>query len=212
MTGENFVGSKNNAMKKIVLATSNRGKLAEMQPLLAGIGFELVTQGSLGVQDAIEDGHTFVENALIKARHAATVTGLPAIADDSGLIVDALDGAPGLISAHYAGVHGDADGNIAKVLAELQGVEDERRTARFISVIVLLRHPFDPQPIVVEGLWEGRVLHAPRGGGGFGYNPIFLDPASGQSAAEMTDEARNRVSHRGKSLAMLREKLSTLAW
>ncbi len=200
---------RKSAMNKIVLATSNRGKLAEMQPLLAGIGMELVTQGSLGVQDAIEDGHTFVENALIKARHAATVTGLPAIADDSGLIVDALGGAPGLISAHYAGVHGDAEGNIAKVLAELRDVPDERRSARFISVIVLLRHPLDPQPIIAEGLWEGRVLHAPRGNGGFGYNPIFLDPASGLSAAEMTDAARNLVSHRAKSLATLRARLAS---
>jgi XTP/dITP diphosphohydrolase len=210
MTGNSFVGkTKIITMKKIVLATSNRGKLAEMKPLLAGIGVELVTQGSLGVQDAIEDGHTFVENALIKARHAATVTGLPAIADDSGLIVDALDGAPGLISAHYAGVHGDAEGNIARVLAELRDVPDARRSARFISVIVLLRHPLDPQPIIVEGLWEGRVLHAPRGDGGFGYNPIFLDPASGLSAAEMSDEARNLVSHRGQSLTALRARLAS---
>lgn len=192
---------------KIVLATSNRGKLAEMQPLLADAGFTLVTQGELGVSDAIENGRTFVENALIKARHAAAVTGLPAIADDSGLIVDALNGAPGLISAHYAGVHGDAEGNIRKLLAELQGVPVERRTARFYSLIVLLRHADDPQPLIAEGIWPGRILEAPRGAGGFGYDPIFLDSESGLSAAELAPEMKNRISHRGRALASLRRQL-----
>jgi len=196
-------------MKKIVLATSNRGKLAEMQPLLADIGFELVTQGELGVQDAIEDGHSFVENALIKARHAAAITGLPAIADDSGLIVDALGGAPGLLSAHYAGVHGDAAGNIRKLLSELVDVSPERRSARFISVIVLLRHARDEQPVIVEGLWEGRVLDAPRGDGGFGYDPVFFDPVLGRGAGELPPELKNQVSHRAKALAALREKLAS---
>lgn len=198
-------------MKRVVLATSNRGKLAEMQPLLADAGFELVTQGELGVLDAIEDGHSFVENALIKARHAATVTGLPAIADDSGLIVDALGGAPGLISAHYAGTHGDAAGNIGKLLAELAEVPEARRTARFISVIVFLRHARDEQPLIVEGLWEGRVLDAPRGDGGFGYDPVFFDPVLGQGAAELPADLKNRVSHRGKALAALRARLASMA-
>jgi len=198
-------------MKKIVLATSNRGKLAEMQPLLADAGFELVTQGELGVPDAIEDGYTFIENALIKARHAAAMTGLPALADDSGLIVDALHGAPGLISAHYAGVHGDAAGNIRKLLAELRGIPEAQRGARFISVIVLLRHPHDPQPLIAEGLWEGRVLETPRGDGGFGYDPVFFDPALGLTAAQLPAEVKNRVSHRGRALALLREKLAALA-
>lgn len=198
-------------MKKIVLATSNRGKLAEMQPLLADAGFELVTQGELGVPDAIEDGYTFIENALIKARHAAAMTGLPALADDSGLIVDALHGAPGLISAHYAGVHGDAVANIRKLLAELRGIPEAQRGARFISVIVLLRHPHDPQPLIAEGLWEGRVLETPRGDGGFGYDPVFFDPALGLTAAQLPAEVKNRVSHRGRALALLREKLAALA-
>ena len=198
-------------MKKIVLATSNRGKLAEMQPLLADAGFELVTQGELGVPDAIEDGYTFIENALIKARHAAAMTGLPALADDSGLIVDALQGAPGLISAHYAGVHGDAVANIRKLLAELRGIPEAQRGARFISVIVLLRHPHDPQPLIAEGLWEGRVLETPRGDGGFGYDPVFFDPALGLTAAQLPAEVKNRVSHRGRALALLREKLAALA-
>jgi len=195
-------------MKKIVLATSNRGKLAEMQPLLVDAGFTLVTQGELGVTDAIENGHTFVENALIKARHAATVTGLPAIADDSGLIVDALNGAPGLISAHYAGVHGDAAGNIRKLLEELTDVPEEKRTARFYSLIVLLGHADDPQPLIAEGIWQGRILEAPRGVGGFGYDPIFFDPELGLGAAELAPDVKNRVSHRGRALAQLCEKLA----
>jgi XTP/dITP diphosphohydrolase len=195
-------------MKKLVLATSNRGKLAEMQPLLADAGFTLVTQGELGVSDAIEDGRTFVENALIKARHAAAATGLPAIADDSGLIVDALNGAPGLVSAHYAGVHGDAAGNIRKLLSELAGVPEEARTARFYSLIVLLRHADDPQPLIAEGIWPGRILEAPRGSGGFGYDPVFFDPGLAMSAAELDPEVKNRVSHRGRALAQLREQLA----
>ena len=194
-------------MKTIVLASSNRGKLIEIQQVLTGLGLTLVSQGELGVDDAIEDGHTFIENALIKARHACAVTGLPALADDSGLIVDALNGAPGLISAHYAGVHGDAGGNIRKVLAELASVPKARRTARFHSTIVLLRHANDPQPLIAEGSWEGRILEAPGGDGGFGYDPIFFDPALGACAAELPPETKNRVSHRGQALAKLRERL-----
>ena len=194
-------------MKTIVLASSNRGKLAEIQQVLAGSGLKLVSQGELGVHDAIEDGRTFVENALIKARHACAATGLPALADDSGLIVDALDGAPGLISAHYAGVHGDSAGNIRKLLAALAGVPEEERTARFYSIIVLLRSAEDPQPLIAEGIWEGRILDAPRGSGGFGYDPVFYDPALRAGAAELTPELKNRVSHRGQALARLRERL-----
>lgn len=178
--------------------------------MLADTGFTLITQGELGVSDAIESGRTFVENALIKARHATTVTGLPAIADDSGLIVDALNGAPGLISAHYAGVHGDAAGNIRKLLGELIDVPEEKRTARFYSLIVLLRHADDPQPLIAEGVWHGRILDAPRGDGGFGYDPIFFDPELGISAAELAPEVKNRVSHRGRALLRLREKLDEL--
>ncbi len=194
-------------MKKIVLATSNRGKLAEMQPILADTGLTLVAQSELGVNDAIEDGRTFIENALIKARHAAAITGLPALADDSGLIVDALHGAPGLISAHYAGVHGDAAGNIAKLLRELSGIPEQQRSARFYSLIVLLRHADDPQPLIAEGLWEGRILDAPRGKEGFGYDPVFFDPVLGMGAAELAADIKNRVSHRGRALAILRERL-----
>jgi XTP/dITP diphosphohydrolase len=133
---------------------------------------------------------------------------LPAIADDSGLIVDALNGAPGLISAHYAGAHGDADGNIRKLLDELAGVPEEKRTARFYSLIVLLRHADDPQPLIAEGVWHGRILEAPRGENGFGYDPIFFDLELGLGAAELAPDVKNRVSHRGRALAQLREKLA----
>jgi XTP/dITP diphosphohydrolase len=197
-------------MPRLVLASSNPGKLGELRPLLEGCGLELVAQSELGVQDAIEDGLTFVENAVIKARHACRQTGLPALADDSGIVVDALGGAPGLISAHYAGVHGDGPGNIARVLRELDGVPEPRRTARFHCTLVLLRHAEDPQPIIAEGSWEGRILLAPRGTGGFGYDPIFFDPALGAGAGELPAELKNRVSHRGRALAVLRERLAGL--
>jgi len=195
-------------MKKLVLATSNRGKVTEMQPLLSYIGYTIVTQTELGVSDAIEDGHTFVENALIKARHASAATGLPAIADDSGLIIDALDGAPGLISAHYAGVHGDAKGNIAKVLAEMDGVPKQLRSARFYSLIVMLKHAEDPQPLIAEGIWEGEILEAPCGENGFGYDPIFYVPEYRSSAAQLPADIKNVVSHRGRALLKLRELLN----
>jgi XTP/dITP diphosphohydrolase len=196
-------------VNKIVLASSNRGKLAEIQHVLSASGFTLVTQAELGVSDAIEDGKTFIENALIKARHACTKTGLPALADDSGLIVDALHGAPGLISAHYAGVHGDAEGNIRKLLAAMNGIPESSRTARFYSTIVLLRHADDPQPLISEGVWQGRILDAPRGVGGFGYDPIFFDPALQACAAELPPEIKNQVSHRGQALAQLKLRLAS---
>ena len=197
-------------MRRLVLASSNTGKLGELRPLLADTGLELVAQSELGVRDAIEDGLTFVENALIKARHACRQTGLPALADDSGIVVDALGGAPGLISAHYAGVHGDGPGNIARVLRELEGVPPERRTARFHCTLVLLRHAEDPQPVIAEGSWEGTILSAPRGDGGFGYDPLFFDPVLQAGAGELPPEVKNRVSHRGRALAVLRERLAGL--
>ncbi len=195
---------------KLVVATGNKGKLAEIRDVLADSGIELVAQGDLGIADADETGTTFVENALLKAKQAARIAGGPALADDSGLIVDALDGRPGLVSAHYAGVHGDHVRNIAKVLAELEGVPDERRTARFYSVIVVLRHAGDPQPLIAEGVWHGCILAAPRGSGGFGYDPIFLDPVRGMSAAELDAATKNRVSHRGLALASLKSRLHEL--
>jgi XTP/dITP diphosphohydrolase len=193
-------------MRRLVVATGNPGKLAEFRDLLAGDDLTLVSQRELGIEDPPETGTTFVENAIIKARHAARASGLPALADDSGLVVDALGGAPGLISAHYGGVHGDAARNIARLLAELAGVPEERRTARFVSVIVLLRHADDPAPCIGEGTWEGRVLEAPRGAGGFGYDPVFLDPEHGCAAAELPAALKNRISHRGRALAALRAR------
>ncbi|KFL35836.1 RdgB/HAM1 family non-canonical purine NTP pyrophosphatase [Arenimonas donghaensis] len=195
-------------MPQLVLATSNPGKLAELRPLLAEFGHALVTQGELGVDDAVEDGKTFLENALIKARHACLATGLPALADDSGLVVPALGGAPGIHSARYAGKHGDSAGNIAKLLEAMHELRDEQREAHFSCVLVLLRHADDPEPLVAQGRWFGRILPAPRGGAGFGYDPVFLDPASGRTAAELDAATKNRTSHRGQAIARLRELLA----
>ena len=191
---------------KLVLASSNAGKLAELRELL-GERFELHLQSEFGVEDAEETGLSFVENAILKARHASRATGLPALGDDSGLCVDALHGAPGLYSARYAGTHGDSDANIDKLLREIDGIEDPARTARFVCVLALVRHADDPMPLVAEGRWEGRVLRARRGGNGFGYDPVFFSPVHGCSAAELPADVKNRDSHRGQALAALRERL-----
>jgi len=195
-------------MSTLVLASGNAGKLVELRAMLDGLGFAIVPQRELGVDDVPETGTTFVENALIKARHASKVTGLPALADDSGLIVDALDGAPGLYSARYAGSPTDDAANNAKLLQALDGLPDTQRSARFYAVIVLLRHADDPQPLIAEGSWEGRILDAPRGVNGFGYNPVFLDPVHGLTAAEMEPAQKNRISHRAQALQALRARLS----
>lgn len=196
------------ARVKLVVASSNAGKLAEFRDLLGDAGYEFVTQGELGVDDVEETGLTFVENALLKARNAARASGLPALADDSGLCVDALGGAPGLYSARYAGNHGDAQANIAKLLDAMKDVPRAQRTAHFHAVIVLLRHADDPQPVIAEGRWSGLILEAPRGHGGFGYDPVFLDPENNLSAAEFEPAIKNRLSHRGRALAALRQKLA----
>lgn len=197
---------------KLVLASGNSGKLAELRDLLGDAGVELHAQSEFGVDDVEETGQTFVENALLKARHAARATGLPALGDDSGLCVDALGGGPGLYSARYAGSHGDSAANIAKLLDALRDVPEAQRSARFVSVLAFLRHADDPQPLIAEGVWEGRILTAPRGGGGFGYDPVFFDPdlfgpGRGMGAAELDAALKSRISHRGRALAMLREKL-----
>jgi XTP/dITP diphosphohydrolase len=194
---------------KLVLASSNAGKLAELRELL-GDGFELHAQSGFGVGDADETGLSFVENAILKARHASRATGLPALGDDSGLCVDALHGAPGLYSARYAGEHGNNEANIDRLLRELDSVEDARRTARFVCVLALVRHADDPMPLIAEGLWEGRILHERRGTNGFGYDPVFFSPAHGCSAAELPADVKNRDSHRGLALAKLRNKLAHL--
>ena len=192
---------------RIVLASNNLGKLAEMRAILADLDIELIAQPELDIADIEETGTTFVENALLKARHAARASGLPALGDDSGLCVDALGGAPGLYSARYAGSHGDATANIAKLLDALRDVPPEARTAHFHCTIVLLRSTDDPAPMIAEGRWQGRVLDAPRGDGGFGYDPVFLDPSLGLGAAELDAATKNRISHRGLALAHLRSLL-----
>ena len=191
---------------KLVLASSNGGKLAELRDLL-GAGFDLHVQSEFGVADADETGLSFVENAILKARHAAAATGLPSLGDDSGLCVDALHGAPGLYSARYAGTHGNDEANIDKLLHDLDGVDDARRDARFVCVLALVRDASDPQPLIAEGTWHGRILHARRGSNGFGYDPVFFSPAHGCSAAELASEVKNRDSHRGQALAKLRAAL-----
>ena len=194
---------------RLVLASSNRGKLVEIGEVLSGLEIELIPQVDLGIGDADETASTFVENALLKARHAARMSGLPALGDDSGICVDALGGAPGLYSARYAGTHGDAQANIGKLLRELHGVPEARRTAHFYCIIVVLRSTDDPMPLIAEGRWDGSILEAPRGNGGFGYDPVFYDPELHIGAAELDAPIKNRVSHRGRALARMRELLSS---
>ncbi|KGA03193.1 nucleoside-triphosphate diphosphatase [Cobetia amphilecti] len=195
----------------LVLASGNAGKLREFSHLLAPLGIEPMPQGQLGVSDAEETGLTFVENALIKARHAAQVTGLPALADDSGIEVDALGGEPGIYSARFAARRqqgsGDGDNNAA-LLAALEGVPEQARTARYWCVLVYLRHAADPVPIIVQASWEGRVLDAPQGEGGFGYDPLFWLPEHGMTAAALDAETKNRLSHRGRAMQQLLEALA----
>lgn len=197
-------------MARIVLASSNRGKLAEFGELFADSNFEVIAQGSLGVEDAEETGLTFVENALLKARNAARVTGLPALADDSGLCVDYLRNAPGLYSARYSGGHGDDAANNTKLLHELEGVPTPQRGAFFICILALLQHADDPAPLIAEARWHGHILHAPRGTNGFGYNPVFLPDGQTASVAELDTATKNRLSHRGQALAQLHARLIEL--
>ncbi|MCC9001593.1 MAG: XTP/dITP diphosphatase [Candidatus Competibacter sp.] len=194
-------------MRKIVLATANPGKLRELQAVLAGLDFEIVPQSAFGVPEVEETGLTFIENALLKARNAAFYTGLPALADDSGLAVDALGGVPGIYSARYAGAGAGDRANIGKLLAELDGVPAERRTARFVCVLALLHHPADPTPLICQGSWEGTILTEPRGEGGFGYDPIFFVPGEQRTAAELEPAVKNQISHRGQALVLLRRYL-----
>lgn len=196
---------------KLVLASGNRGKLAELQAMLEDLDIEVVAQSDFEVPAAAETATTFVENALIKARNAAAHTGLPAIADDSGLCVDALAGAPGVYSARYAGVDGDDDANNAKLLAALERVPEAERGAHFHSSVAFLRHAGDPAPLIAQGDWHGRVLSAPRGEGGFGYDPLFWVPAEGASAGELDPERKNAISHRGQAMTELRRKLAESA-
>lgn len=194
-------------MRTVVLATSNPGKVREINKLLEPHQLQVVPQSEYDVPEAEETGLTFVENAILKARNAAAHTGLPAIGDDSGIEVDALHGAPGIYSARYAGKDASDRANVDKLLEALDGIPELARTARFQCVIVYLRHPADPTPIICLGTWEGRILDQPRGESGFGYDPIFYVPTHQCSAAELPAETKNRLSHRGQALIKLIQAL-----
>ncbi len=194
--------------KTIVLASGNPGKIREMGEVLAEVDLRIASQTDFGIPEAEETGLTFVENAIIKARHACAHTGLPAIADDSGLEVDALHGAPGIYSSRYAGPGaGDRD-NLDKLLGAMAGVPDGQRGARFQCLMVYMEHEADPTPLICQGTWEGEILHAPRGTGGFGYDPVFYVPTHHCASAELPPAVKNRLSHRGQALRRLLEALS----
>lgn len=193
---------------RVVAATANRGKLEEIRRLLAGLELELAPQSEFGIDSPEETGASFLENALIKARHASACAGIPAIADDSGLAVEALQGRPGIRSARYAGPRSTDRQNIDKLLEEMEGLKEDERVASFHCVAVFVTSPEDPAPLVAEGAWAGRILERPRGQGGFGYDPVFYDPAQARSAAEMSDAEKNRASHRGRAFRRLEALLA----
>ena len=193
-------------MQKLVIASNNPGKLKEFQFLLQPLGIEVLTQAQLGISEAEEPHVTFVENALAKARHVSRLSGLPALADDSGICVAALGGAPGVLSARYAGDNPKSDArNNQKLLQDMQGVTDRR--AHYYCVLVLVRHADDPQPLIAEGEWHGEIAHEERGDGGFGYDPMFWLPEFGKMSSELTRDEKHAISHRGKALNVLLEKL-----
>ena len=196
-------------MKKIVLASNNRGKVREFNEILSGHDIEVVPQADFDVPEIEETGLTFVENAILKARNAAQHTGLPAIADDSGIEVDALHGAPGIYSARFAGPGSSDQDNLDKLLNELRDVPDSLRSARFQCLMVYMRHADDPTPIICQGTWEGRILHTPRGNNGFGYDPVFYVPQHDCSAAELTPDVKNSLSHRGQALSKMMTQFIT---
>lgn len=201
---------------KWVLASNNKGKLNEFKRLFeaANLNIDIVPQGQLNIEDAVEDGLSFIENAIIKARHASRISGLPAIADDSGLCVPALGNAPGIYSARYAGEHGNDANNNAKLMADLQPIrEQDQHTpikGYFVCVLALVRHADDPLPIIAQGLWQGEILPQPQGENGFGYDPLFWVPELQLTAAAMTPEQKNEISHRGLAINSLLQQLSTL--
>jgi XTP/dITP diphosphohydrolase len=195
---------------KVVLASSNPGKLREINHIIGGLGITAVPQSDFDVPDADETGLSFVENAILKARHASQLTGLPAIADDSGLEVDALDGAPGIYSARYGGAGASDSDNVQKLLQALRDVPEAERTARFQCLMVFMAHAADPTPLICQGTWEGRILSEPRGDGGFGYDPVFWVPSEQCASAELAPEVKNRLSHRGQALGKLLAALQTL--
>ena len=195
----------------LVLASNNKGKIAEFEKLFAELNLpvEVIAQGKLNIEDAIEDGLSFVENAIIKARHASKISGKPAIADDSGVCVPVLDGAPGIYSARYAGEHGDDAANNQKLLAELKPMRKHGQAIEgmFVCVLALVQHADDPLPQIFQGIWKGEVLEAARGENGFGYDPIFYLPEYGCTSAELSMEEKNKISHRGKALRAIKDEL-----
>ncbi len=193
--------------RRVVLATGNTGKLKEIAAILAGLNIRLEPQSEFGVTEAEETGLSFAENAILKARNACAQTGLAAIADDSGIEVDYLNGAPGIHSSRFAGPGAGDEANLCQLLEAMDGVADEQRLARFHCVMVYMRHAHDPTPLICDGVWEGRLLHAPRGGNGFGYDPIFLVPEHGCASAELDPEVKNRISHRAQALRLLLDGL-----
>ena len=196
------------SQRKFVLASGNAGKVREINQLLSASQIEVIPQSEFSVEEVEETGLTFVENAILKARNAAANSGLPAIADDSGIEVDALKGAPGIYSARYAGVGASDADNIEKLIKELVGVPQEQRTARFQCLMVFMRHAEDPTPIICQGTWEGRILESPQGENGFGYDPLFFVPSHDCSAAELDSDTKNSMSHRGIALGKLVEELT----
>jgi XTP/dITP diphosphohydrolase len=199
-------------MRRVVLATGNAGKLVEMRAILDGHDLEVIPQGEFGIAAPIEDGASFVANALIKARHAAALAGLPAIADDSGLEVAALGGRPGLHSARYAGPSASVGDNNARLLAELADIPQGQRSARYQCAMVFVRNAADPEPVIAQASWQGHIGREPRGAGGFGFDPLFIVDGDGRTAAEMTAQEKNRVSHRGQALLALAARMREAGW
>jgi len=195
----------------IVLASGNAGKLREINQILGTMAFQAVPQTDFNVSEVDETGLTFVENAILKARHACHYSGLPALADDSGLEVDALQGAPGIYSARYAGSGATDTENLSKLLKKMENIPEEERTARFQCVLVYMRHKHDPTPVICQGTWQGRILQHPLGENGFGYDPIFFVPSENCSSAQLPADVKNRLSHRGQALAQLVARLAQLS-
>lgn len=194
-------------INKIVLASGNKGKLKEFNQVLADLGVEVVPQSEFNVSDADETGLSFVENAILKARHAAEVTGLPALADDSGLEVDALQGAPGIYSARFSGEDATDAKNNELLLEKLEGIPSEQRSARFRCVLVFMRHANDPTPLICQGSWEGTILERASGSNGFGYDPLFWIPELEKASAELAPEQKNKLSHRGQAVQLLKQSI-----
>lgn len=198
------------AERKLVLASGNRGKLSELDAILAPLGWTVMPQMEWGIDEAVEDGLSFIENALIKARHASEHTGLPALGDDSGLVVDALNGGPGIFSARFAGPNADAAANNQKLLSEMAGVPESERGAHFYCAMALVRHADDPVPLLATGRWNGRIMESLSGDGGFGYDPLFWVPGQECSSAELPTRLKNQLSHRGQALAVLMDQMAEL--